>query len=185
MKKIDKKSKPVTAIFDLDGTITRYDTYLRYLIGYLIRHPRRLIPAARLPWVVAQFYFGFVDNTYVKKQFLRAILAGSTREEIDTWNLKFIEELMRTGVRKEAIAHIHYHRTLGHKLILATASLDFYVRPLAEKLGFEYVVCTQSKWTDNDRLVGDLIGPNCYGRAKLELLRRDYEEMLNLEHVIE
>ena len=29
-------------LFDLDGTLTRRDTYLAYLIGYLLRHPARL-----------------------------------------------------------------------------------------------------------------------------------------------
>ena len=34
------------ALFDLDGTITRRDTLLPYVAGFLLRHPARL---ARLP----------------------------------------------------------------------------------------------------------------------------------------
>jgi len=33
------------AVFDLDGTLTRYDTYLRYLIGYIGRRPTRVLRA--------------------------------------------------------------------------------------------------------------------------------------------
>ena len=63
------------------------------------------------------------------------------------------------------------HRREGHRLVLATASPDIYVRLLGERLGFDDVICTRFQWDDSDRLTGELDGDNCYGdvkRAKVE-----------------
>ena len=53
-------------------------------------------------------------------------------------------------------------------MLLATASFDFYVRPLARKLGFDVVVCTRAAWAADGSLTGAIDGDNCYGEAKLK-----------------
>ena len=40
-------------MFDLDGTITRHDTLLPYLLYALGRHPRRLLRLWRVPAAVS------------------------------------------------------------------------------------------------------------------------------------
>ena len=46
------------AVFDLDGTITRRDTLVPYLIGYARRHPSGLWRLWRLPFSLARFALG-------------------------------------------------------------------------------------------------------------------------------
>ena len=158
------------AVFDLDGTITRHDTYLRYLLGFLQRKPSRLLSTLSLPVDLLRFTLGAVDNAYVKARFLQAILAGHARPELDAWTETFLNTLCQRGLRPGALARIAQHRAQGDRLILATASFDFYVQPLAQRLEFDEVICTQSLWNTDDRLLGGLNGPNCYGAVKLKRL---------------
>jgi len=169
------------AVFDLDGTITRHDTYLQYLVGYVQHKPSRLLSTLPLPVDLLRFALGAVDNAHVKTRFLRAILAGQSRAELGRWTETFLDALCRRDLRPGALARIAQHRAQGARLILATASFDFYVQPLAQRLGFDEVICTQSLWNADDRLLGELNGPNCYGVVKLtrlhELLGTDRHDV--------
>ncbi len=158
----------VTAVFDLDGTITSNDTYLSFLLTYLKKNPGRLIYCWSLPFVVVTFKLGFKNNTWVKKRFLNAIMGGISRDDIKQFVNHFLKMTLEQKVKKKALQEIQRHKDLGHNLILATASFDFYSKELGEKLGFDTVICTKSRWDKNDRLIGDIDGNNCYGIYKLE-----------------
>src|SRR5207248_343206 len=58
------------------------------------------------------------------------------------------------------------------RLVLATASLDLYVRRLARELGFDETICTHAAWTAEGRVAGTLNGGNLKGEAKLAAVRR-------------
>ena len=51
-------------------------------------------------------------------------------------------------------------------MILASASLEPYVRPLGEILGVDDVVCTRLERDAAGRLTGRLLGANCRGPEK-------------------
>jgi phosphatidylglycerophosphatase C len=160
------------ALFDLDGTITRRDTYLAYLVGFLLRHPGRLPRAAALPLAVLRHLAGQHDNTWLKITFLRAVLGGLPRSMLESWTRTFLERILAAGLRTRALETIERHRAAGHRLVLVTASLDFYAEPLAMRLGFDDVLCTRAAFDDTGRLTGDLNGDNCHGARKLERVRQ-------------
>jgi phosphatidylglycerophosphatase C len=158
----------VLALFDLDGTITRRDTYLAYLLGFLVRHPRRLLRAALLPFAVLRHLAGWRDNTWLKATFLRAVLGGIPRGRLDSWTELFLDRTLSRGLRAGALETIERHRAAGHELILVTASLDFYADPLGRRLGFDPVLCTRAQYDGAGRVTGELDGGNCYGDDKLK-----------------
>lgn len=160
------------ALFDLDGTITRRDTYLAYLLGYLLRHPGRLLRAIPLSWAVALHFAGRRDNTWLKTTFLRAILGGVERASLQHWTEAFLDRTLRYGLRSRAREAIERHRAAGDRLLLVTASLDFYAEPLAERLGFDATICTRAAIDDAGRLTGALDGANCFGIDKLRCVER-------------
>jgi HAD superfamily hydrolase (TIGR01490 family) len=159
------------AIFDLDGTITRRDTYAAYLLGYLRRHPRawRRLPA------LARFLArpaARAEPGALKAAALDAVFAGADRARIEAWNDIFVPWCLGRLVRAVAVARIAAHRQAGHRLLLATASLNLYVRRLARELGFDETVCTRAAWTAEGRIAGTLDGGNLKGEAKLAAVRR-------------
>lgn len=158
------------AVFDLDGTITRSDTYLAFLLGFLRTHPQRLVRCVLLPAVLALYALKLRDNSFVKQQFLAAVFGGLSRADMDRAAAIFVERIMATQVRPLALERIRAHRQAGDRVILATASFDVYVDLLAQRLGVDEVVSSRMGWTDDDRVSGHLDGANCYGPEKLRRL---------------
>jgi HAD superfamily hydrolase (TIGR01490 family) len=159
------------ALFDLDGTISRGDTYLAYLLGFLARRPLSWPRAMPLPTAVAAHYVGWRDNTWLKTTFLKAIMGGRDRATVEAWTVAFLAGLRRRGLRRRALDAIDRHKAAGDRLVLATASPDLYVVPLGSMLGFDEVICTRTLWGPDGRLTGALDGGNCYGANKLDRVR--------------
>jgi len=167
-----RKRDETIAVFDLDGTITTSDTTAAYLLGYLREHPRRLAHCLPLTIGAAGFAAGYVNNVGMKRAAIRAILGGSRRGDLAAWNDRFIPWCLKALVRPIAREHIRAHREAGHHLILATASLDLHVEPIARALGFTDVICTKVAWTRDQRISGDLDGDNIRGDKKLAAVQR-------------
>ena len=174
----------VIAVLDLDGTITRRDTFIPFLLGFLRRHPARLWRLVSLPLAVALFKLGLRDNAWLKERFLSAVLKDAREDDIAPWTEIFIARLLAGGLRSRAREVIEEHRAAGHELVLATASLDLYVHRLAERLGFRVVICSTAERRTDDTLSGCLDGPNCHGGAKLAALRSHIGEPSEDMHVI-
>ena len=158
------------AIFDLDGTLTRGDTYRAFLLHMLRKDPLRFSRCLGLPYKVAMLKLGRMSNDALKAAFLGAVLKGTTREQIEKPAVQFAEKCVRRMIKPAALTRIDWHRANSHRLILASASVDLYVPLIAALLGFDETVCTHVAWADG-RLTGDLKGPNLRGVAKLHAVR--------------
>lgn len=173
-------STPQLVLFDLDGTLTKKDTYLAYLVGFLSRTPARWPKASALPFYVLAHKAGLKDNGWLKARFLGNIFGGLPRSRIDLWTKHFLDDLFANGFRAEAIEALEAHQAAGDRVILLTASFDFYVKPLAKRLGIEEVVCTQSTWQD-ECLRGEIDGVNVYGPNKLASIERYLAETFDAQ----
>lgn len=160
------------AVFDLDGTITTRDTTAAYLLGYLREHPRRLTNGLPVAIAAALFAGGFVGRAELKRAAIRAVLGGTRDDEIAAWTDRFAAWCLQTLVRPVARTRIAEHAGAGHHLILASASLDLHVQPIARALGFSDVICTKLAWTRDGRISGDLDGDNMRGDKKLAAVQR-------------
>ena len=164
-------SERCVAIFDLDGTLTRRDSYLEYLTGFLIRHPRRLLRILPLPWAAVKYVLKRLDNTALKQQFLHAVLGGASRRDVEIWTRAFVDHLLANGLRRDALQALEGHRERGDLLVLLTASFDLYAHEIGRRLGFDQVICTKVEWV-NGSLSGKLGGPNHRGEEKVRCLLR-------------
>jgi len=167
-------------VFDLDGTITRRDTLVPYVFGYLLRHPWRLpLVLGALP-ACLRFLIGKADPGEVKSAFTRATLAGLTRPQLAAWTVEFVRRLLIRGVYGDALRRIRWHADRGDRLVLLSASTDLYVPDIGARLGFEQVVCTGLVW-NGEVLDGHLSTPNRRGEEKarcIERLRAQYAQLL-------
>jgi phosphatidylglycerophosphatase C len=159
------------AIFDLDGTITRSDTLLRYVAGMLHHRKARLwrLPLCLLP--LLQFCFMGGDRGRLKSGVIRATLGGLSRSEIEAWNQRFIAQLLSGGVYAEALEQITAQRAAGAHLVLLSASPDLYVPAIAAALGFDAAICTQLRWRSDNRLHGALSSANRRGEEKVRCVQ--------------
>jgi|CXWL01.1.fsa_nt_gi phosphatidylglycerophosphatase C len=163
-------------IFDLDRTLTRRDTFLPYLAGFLLQNPTRIFKCIGLPFAVAKFYLGLINNGQLKEAFLSAVLGGMSRHKIEAWTKQFVPQLVSHGLNKKALEVLRGHQQAGDLLVLMTASPDCYVLELGRVLGFEEIICTATEYVD-EKVTGRLASANVRGTEKLrrfECLRRRF-----------
>ena len=154
-----------TAIFDLDRTLTRHPTWVRFIYR-TNRH--RVAFRVQIP-VLALFALGhklgLIDRSAIKTRFM-STLGWAGRAAIEQAGRAFAQAEIRSGLREGACALIERHRDAGHRLYLATAASDFIAEPIGDALGFDGVICTRTSWPDRAGLAPRLDGANCYGDEK-------------------
>jgi phosphatidylglycerophosphatase C len=153
------------AVFDLDGTITRHDTLIQFILGYLKSRPWRLFGFLLSIPAVLLYALRITDRGALKGSVIRWTLGGSSRRDLDAWNATFVPQLLEGGVFRAALERIAEHQRNGDVLVLMSASPDLYVPVIARHLGFSEVTCTGVRW-NGDRLDGRLTTANCRGEEK-------------------
>ncbi|MEM7273892.1 MAG: HAD-IB family hydrolase [Actinomycetota bacterium] len=155
------------AIFDLDRTLiagSSSTVIQRHLIDAGVAGDRELPFADTL----ARFYEQFGENWLMMQPARLASRAakGWSVAEVDAACKEAAEELVGM-LQPFAPEVIEEHRAAGAKLVLATTSPEPFVRPLAEALRFDDVVCT--RWVQADgTYTGETDGPFVWGKAKAE-----------------
>lgn len=159
------------AVFDLDGTVTRTDTYTGILLYGLRRDPAALVKLLPHSFAVLRFALGRLDNELIKTRLLKAMFGGMPQARRQCISRGFVDRLVARGLRPAALAALSRHRAAGHRTVLLSASLDFYVEEIAQRLGFDHCLCTRTVRDADDVLSGALATPNCRGPEKLVRLR--------------
>lgn len=161
--------KPVVAAFDFDGTLTRRDTLLPFLLHTLgaaavARHALALSPT------LAGYALGLIGNGVAKERVLVRCLAGMRMDELQQEGERFAALILPGLLRQEALHRLDWHKQQGHRCVVISASLDFYVQPWAIKAGFDDVIATHLETREDGRITGKLSGANCYGIEKVRRL---------------
>ena len=160
------RPRPVVAVFDVDGTLTTSDCvrpFLQRAVGTrlwttLLAHPLALAAAA-----VRR------DRDRVK-QLACSSLRGLDAGHLDRLGSDFADEILERRLRADTRARLRRHQELGHRVVLASASLDPYLKPLAARLGIDEVLCTELERTDGV-VTGRLVGRNCRAAEKARRVR--------------
>ena len=164
-------SRRCVAAFDFDGTISRRDTlgpFLARVSGTapLVRTLARNAP--RLALVVA----GRIDRDAEKERVIGQLLRGRTTASVEAAGREYAEVLWtRQRFRAAAMERLVWHRESGHTIVIVSASLDVYLRPLAAHLGVDHVISCSLDDDGAGRVSGTLVGGNCRGPEKARRLR--------------
>lgn len=173
--------RPVAA-FDLDGTLTRRDTMMPFLLRAVGREKAyRAVLATSLPLARA-VALGGAYRDRAKAAFLRGVLAGVPLETLAEAAESYADHVVAHGLRPDVRARVDWHRSEGHELVLVSASPELYVTPIGRRLGFDEVIATRLEVDADDRLTGALLGPNCRGAEKVARLRQWRSEGLVVDY---
>lgn len=157
------------ALFDLDGTITRRDTFGPWVLGLLRRHPSRWwrVPALLLPLLL--YALRVYDRGALKGAVMHTLFSGMSRERVASWSREFARQAAAGLAMDGAREALRRHREVGDELILLSASPDLYVPLIGAELGFGQTYCTEVRW-NAEALDGRLAGPNRRGAEKSRVL---------------
>lgn len=171
------------AIYDMDRTVTRRATYTPFLLHCALRRaPWRLLFLPVVALSMLAYVLKLIDRGRLK-EINHHLLLGQERHPSELKPLvdSFAERTIATNVRPGARDAIARDKAEGRRVIMATASYRFYAREIAERLGFDDCIGTNSILGLDERVHARIDGENCYGPAKLRMIV-DWLEKSGLDH---
>ena len=169
-----EEPKEVIAAFDLDGTLTRRDTLIDFLLqtmGYRKLAQGLFVTSPTL----MKNLFGIVSNDIAKEALFTHFFKGWQAEEFDGRCRAYSTLRLPHLLRPEALARAGWHKNQGHRLVCVSASIRNWVAPWALQYGFRNVIATEAE-TDGGVVTGRFKGGNCYGREKARRLLELFPE---------
>ena len=151
-------AKPGLALFDFDGTRTRRDTVLPFLLS-ICGNPA--LP--RFSVATARGFVGDADARHAAKAtIIMTALSGRAAADVDAAGRVCTLLHVPAGVapRGPGAARMA-SRPHGHRLAIVSASLEPYLTVVAELIGVELCLCTQLEVGDDGLLTGAMAGANC------------------------
>ena len=148
------------ALFDLDGTVTSGDSILP-MIKYAIH--TKFARKTHMPYVLLAL-FGYslhlLSDTKAKEMAI-AFLKGKTIEQVQNFAEKFFRDVLKKRIFPGAADEIKARREEGLRVLLVTASPDFYLQPLIRELSLDGIIGTRADVTPEGIYTGRIAGLNC------------------------
>ena len=157
------------ALFDLDGTVLRGNSWHEYF-WWTMRGRPALAPGllARL----ALRRIGLMRADVLRAAALRP-LNGLEAAAVAALGARVWTERLRAQVRLAAREEIARVRRDGCEPVLATGAFDFLAEPVAAELGVREIVCTRLDYA-GDICLGRVAGAEARGRAKADAVRAHF-----------
>jgi HAD superfamily hydrolase (TIGR01490 family) len=162
------------AIYDMDRTVTRHATYTPFLLHCALeRAPWRLL---FLPLVLLSMllYLSRIIDRGRLKEINHALLLGRSIHPDNLMPLVngFANRTIAHNIRPGAIKAIARDKAEGRRVVMATASYRLYAAAIAERLGFDDTIGTNSVIGLDESVRAKIDGENCYGAAKMRMIAR-------------
>lgn len=157
------------AAFDFDGTLSRRDTLIPFLVRAAGR--RRFASAcAMLGLDGARGRVAARDRDAVKVALLAQLFTGHDESSLRALGEQYARDLLSDQLRPDALDRLHRHRHRGDDVLFVSASLVYYLDPLGAELGVDAVIAVEPEVVDG-RLTGSLAAPNVRAAEKARRLR--------------
>ena len=158
------------AAFDFDGTLTRRETLLPFLLHTLgaatvVRNALLLSP------ILAGYALGLIANNVAKERVFIRCLKGMRMDELQNKGERFASYVLPGLLSHEAMQRLEWHQQQGHRCVVISASLELYVLPWAHSAGFDDVLATLLETNGEGCTTGKISGANCFGSEKVSRLR--------------
>lgn len=136
------------AAFDFDGTLTRRDTLVPFL--------RR----ARGRWAIVRAAVaarGARGRDAFKVALVGRLFRGWPAARLDELGRAYVPTLL-AALRAESRDRLEWHRRQGHAVVIVSASLGAYLRPLADRLGIDDALAVELVADAAGTLTGEVVG---------------------------
>lgn len=156
---------PATAIFDFDNTLTDRDSLLPFLF-YIQGFWKAIYSLTLLTPDFMRYLIGNLSRQRMKEKILTRFIGGKPYVEVQALGQQYVDQQLDRYLKPEALKRLAWHQSQGHRCLLVSASLEFYLIPWAMKHGFETVLASRLEITSEGNVTGNLVGLNCWGPEK-------------------
>lgn len=156
---------PTVVAFDFDGTLTRGGSVFPFLLRVRGIVPVTVAVIRSLPALIRAALVGGSAADQAKESLFARLLGGLPVERVDAVAAVFAEEHLRRRLRPEMRDRFERHRSLGHRVVIVSASPECYVQVVGRLLGADAVLATKLR-VGSGLLTGRYEGRNCRGAEK-------------------
>ncbi len=160
----------IGAFFDVDKTILADNSGTLYL--------RALWDRGEVDWqtlaVNLGSYLRYKLNLLNLERWTESTMLhfkGQSERELEREAAIWFEEYVRPTIYPEARELIEKHLEQGHVVALVSGANKFVLRPLADHLDVEHIMCTQLEVEDG-AFTGRVVQPVCFGEGKIYWLQQ-------------
>jgi phosphatidylglycerophosphatase C len=159
----DIGGRPGVAAFDFDGTLARQDTLVPFL--------RRVRGTHRVVWAAARAGVRTRDRDAFKVRTIGHLFRGVPAAHLEERGRAYAATVVGL-LRPELLDRVRWHREQGHAVVIVSASLGAYLRPLARHLGLDGALAVELVAGADGRLTGAVVGDlNTRGPQKVARLQ--------------
>ena len=159
------------AFFDFDGTITKKDSFLEFLI-YYFGYNKFLFSLIKNIKTIFFYKIRLLSNEEAKEKLTEYFFKDIDFDEFKENADYFSKNIIDTFLKQKAIKKLKYHKNNNDKIVIVSASFECYLKKWCEKNGFE-LVATKLE-VKNNKLSGKFLTKNCYGQEKVNRAKEKY-----------
>ncbi|MHA3890685.1 HAD family hydrolase [Acinetobacter sp. GXMZU3951] len=145
------------ALFDFDGTLCKKDSFTGFIFYALSKRHIVKQGLKLLPWIQA-YYFNIYPAHAMRPKLFNAMFKDTDYAEIQQMAEAYAQLLIHE-LDAKFITQLRQHKSLGHDVVLVSASVDLYLKPLCQLLDIN-LICTETEVRDG-RLTGYYQSADC------------------------
>ena len=154
------------AIFDFDGTLSKRDTLLHFLIevsiGSFAQIKKNIFPTTKsfiLYLLNSSKDYDLKDR--LKEAIFELFLTGKSLEEIEEISRHYAKRILTKKMHTPMVEKLNYHKSQGHSIMIISASPEIYIKYVAKLLEVDFVAGTKLEVNPQGILTGKILGRNC------------------------
>jgi len=158
-------------LFDFDGTLTTGDSFIAFL--------RRTNTSLKFFWglivlspVLLLYKLHILPNWKAKQLVISFFYKGVSEKCFSQACKTFSEINIPPTLKKNAIKKLYEHLLKGHRVVIVSASLEYYLLDWCKSIGAD-LIATRLEIRDG-KITGNFSGNNCYGKEKAIRIKEKY-----------
>lgn len=164
------------AIFDFDYTLTDFDSFL-YFLYFSTSWYKKLKSISLIP-MLTLCLFGFISRSKAKEKIFSFFFKNVEENYFNKLARDFSLNKLDNIIKREAFNKFLLHKKNNHITVIASASIKNWIKPWADKVGFDYVVATEVEIINN-KITGIFKNGNYSGENKLSQVKSKFPNLDN------
>ena len=156
------------ALYDIDYTIISINSLSEFIFFMMRKYPLKFFYFVNMSFLFFLWLPGIISTRNIKEYFLKFFEKMSVDEVSDLAG-QFFDSKILPRIKNGVMDNINKFRDEGYKIVLATASFDFYLEKLIEYINPDYFFSTKVKIQDNT-YVAKIDGKNCRDKEKINII---------------
>ncbi|MEQ0924883.1 HAD-IB family phosphatase [Acinetobacter schindleri] len=150
------------ALFDFDGTLYPHDSFTGFIFYALKK--RHIVKRGLqiLPWIQA-YYLKLYPAHRMRPKLYASMFKNSDAEEILKLAQDYAQQLI-FKLNPKLLEQLIQHQELGHEVVLVSASLDLYLKPVCSYLNID-LICSEVE-IKAGKITGFYQTPDCSNQQK-------------------